>query len=142
MRKVLITAALVASVAPAAAQDRSPALRQALLDLGYVLGESHALRQACRGETDQHWRSRMIRLIDLERPDVGLQGRLQQSFNTGYASARGAHPACTPASRRAEAEAAVRGRGLAVRLAAAERPAAAAPPEPATDPMAEDQPPR
>lgn len=139
MRALLLLAALAAAAAPAAAQDRSPAVRGSLLDLAYVLGESHALRQACRGEADQYWRARMIRLVEVEAPDTALEGRLRQSFNTGFATRRSAYPACTAASRQAEAAVAARGRALAAGLAqlqqAAPPPAAAGAPEPIAEPQ-------
>jgi len=133
-----LTALLIATSAagPAWAQDRPPAERQALVDLAYVLGESHALRQACRGEGDQFWRTRMIGLQEIEQPDDSLQRRLRAAFNTGYSSARTAHPACTPQSRAAEAEAAAEGRSLALRLAGSAVEA------PARDAMADGERPR
>lgn len=103
--------------ASAAAQDRDPSERQALTDLGYTLGESHALRQACHGEGDQYWRARMRQLIELEAPDQGFATRVANAFNAGYASAQAGHPSCTAKARRAAARAAARGRGLAAGLA-------------------------
>lgn len=105
--------------APAMAQDRTPAERQSLVDLAYVLGESHALRQTCRGEADQYWRARMIDLVELEAADTGLERRLRTAFNTGFSSARAEHPKCDEASRAAAARAAGQGRSLASRLSGA-----------------------
>jgi predicted secreted protein len=48
-----VFAALLASVAHA--QDRTPAEKKQMLDLAYVLGEAHALKQACAPD-DQSWR--------------------------------------------------------------------------------------
>jgi uncharacterized protein (TIGR02301 family) len=117
MRPTLIALAIVAMGFPAAAQDRSPAGRQDLSDLAYVLGEAHALRQACQGATDQFWRQRMVRLVQTEQPDPGLERRLRENFNTGFAIRQGQFPACTPASRRTESAAMARGRALSERLA-------------------------
>jgi len=142
MRIMLLLAGLLAVAAPVAAQDRSPALRQALLDLAYVLGESHALRQACQGEADQYWRARMIRLVEVEAPDTALEGRLRQSFNTGFATRRSGFPACSPASRQAEAAVAARGRVLAAGLAQALRGVPPADRDVPAEPIAEPQPPR
>ena len=86
MRVALISLALIAVGSEAFAQDRSPVLRQTLVDLAYVLGESHALRQACSGPADQHWRVRMIAMVDAEQPEAALDRRLRESFNTGYAN--------------------------------------------------------
>lgn len=120
MRLPLIALVLAASaLAPQAlaqSQDRTPAVRQSLVDLAYVLGEAHALRQACQGEDDQFWRTRMIRLVDTEQPDAALDRRLKESFNTGFASRQGEFPTCTGATRRAEIATAARGQSLAAQL--------------------------
>lgn len=107
---------MVLSAGPAQAQDRAPAERQALVDLAYVLGESHALRQACQGEADQFWRARMIRLVELEAPDESLDRRLRNAFNTGFSAAHAAHGQCTAESRAAAARAAAHGQELSKRL--------------------------
>ncbi len=105
---------LLASVA--AAQERTPAERQTLIDLSYVLGESHALRQACAGPEDQFWRTRMQRLVQAEQPDATLDRRLKESFNTGFVTGQTAFSSCSPLSRQAEAKAAARGKALAATL--------------------------
>lgn len=127
--RLLLLALALAAASPVLAQDRSPAQRQVLIDLAYVLGETHALRQACAGQHDQFWRSRMLRLVAREQPEPSLDRRLKESFNTGYASRRSEFPGCAPAARQAEAEAAAKGRVLASRLAraASERPEIAEP---------------
>ncbi|PVM93208.1 TIGR02301 family protein [Caulobacter radicis] len=107
--------------APAAlsahAQEREPADRQRLLDLAYALGQSHALRQACEGAGDQFWRARMMRLIDVEAADTTFNDRLRDRFNGGFAASQAGHPeGCSPESRRAERQAAQRGRALASKL--------------------------
>jgi uncharacterized protein (TIGR02301 family) len=122
---------LAASTSAAQAQERSPALRQSLVDLAYVLGESHALRQACSNRQDQHWRTRMIDLVATEQPDAALDRRLRESFNSGFATRQGQFPNCTAATRRAEAQTMARGRSLSERLAQIR---AAAPDNVAEDP--------
>lgn len=117
MRRLMLPLALAALAFPALAQDRSPALRQNLVDLAYVLGESHALRQACAGIDDQYWRTRMINMVAAEKPDEALDRRLKESFNTGFASRQSEFQACTPASRRAEMAAANHGLDISNRLA-------------------------
>jgi uncharacterized protein (TIGR02301 family) len=117
MRRLMLTFALAAVAFPVLAQDRSPALRQNLVDLAYVLGESHALRQACSGLDDQYWRTRMMRLVSAEKPDTALDARLKESFNTGFASRQTEFQACSPASRRAELAAANHGLDISKRLA-------------------------
>jgi uncharacterized protein (TIGR02301 family) len=114
----LIAAGLVlAAAADVAAQARAPAQRQTLVDLAYVIGRSHALRQACAGAADQYWRERMQQLIATEAPDAGFERDLQASFNSGYAAAQAAFPRCGAPARREQAKAAARGRELAASLA-------------------------
>ena len=117
MRRLILTLALATVAFPVLAQDRSPALRQNLVDLAYVLGESHALRQACAGLDDQYWRTRMMNLVSTEKPDTALDARLKESFNTGFASRQSEFQACSPASRRAELAAANHGLDISKRLA-------------------------
>ena len=101
------------------AQDRTPTQRQTLTDLAYVLGQSHALRQACQGAMDQYWRGRMLKMVDAETPDPAFETRLHNAFNAGFSSAQAQYPACGPDSRRAEAAAAAHGQALASSLAKA-----------------------
>jgi uncharacterized protein (TIGR02301 family) len=103
--------------APAFAQDRTPTQRQALVELAYVLGQSHALRQACMGAEDQYWRERMTRLVATESPDTAFDTRLRDSFNAGFSTSQSQFPACGPESRAEEARAAAHGKALASTLA-------------------------
>lgn len=109
----------LAQAPAAAAQARAPAARQALVDLAFVLGRSHALRQMCAGEADQYWRERMNRLVATEAPDPAFDRQLKVSFNNGFAAAQAAFPRCSLSSRREEGIAAARGRDLAASLTAA-----------------------
>jgi uncharacterized protein (TIGR02301 family) len=113
---VLLAVALAAATPAAAGPPRAPAERQSLVDLAYVLGRSHALRQACAGAADQYWRGRMGGLIAAEAPDPGFERQLREAFNTGYAAARAAFPRCGPRARREAVQAAARGRDLAASL--------------------------
>jgi len=114
---VLLCAALtITTPAHAHAQDRAPAQRQALTDLAYVLGESHALRQLCEGPMDQYWRERMRQLVKAEAPDAGFERRLNTAFNTGFIAGQSTFAGCGHASRREEARLAERGRALAASL--------------------------
>lgn len=99
------------------AADRTPVQRQALTDLAYVLGESHALRQACHGEADQYWRARMQQLFEVEDPDQAFAGQAANAFNAGFAAGQAGHPKCTAKSRAAASRAAAKGRRLAAVLA-------------------------
>ncbi len=115
---ILLALSLTAMTLPAQAQERTPAQRQTLADIAYVLGESHALRQACEGAYDQYWRDQMIGVTDTEAPDAALDRRLKEAFNSGFASRRAEFPECSRASRMAEVAAARRGQALAAGLAA------------------------
>lgn len=111
----------------AQAQERDPAGRQTLVDMAYVLGEAHALRQACQGANDQYWRTRMMQLVETEQADAALTQRLKDAFNTGYVARQGAFPRCTPGARTTMTKVLARGKVLAARLARTAPPPA--PPE-------------
>jgi uncharacterized protein (TIGR02301 family) len=117
--KGTVVAAALAALATALtahAQDRSPAERQTLVSLAYVLGESQALRQGCNGVSDVYWRSRMRELIEAEQPEAPFQRRLVDSFNQGFTEGQQRFPRCDAASRAEAARAAAKGRELAVTL--------------------------
>ena len=119
MDRLTLPAGLIAAlllVGPVAAQDRSPAERQTLNDLAYALGESHALRQACHGEADQFWRSRMEGLVKTEAAEQNFTARVHRSFNAGFAAAQAAFPACDDKARAEAARVAARGKRLAAAL--------------------------
>lgn len=127
MTRVLPALALCAllatpALAPKAwAQERTPPERQSLVDLAYAIGESHALRQVCSGDGDQHWRDRMAELINTEQADEAFEARLKQSFNSGFAARQSQFPTCGPDSRKAELAVARKGEGISKRLAASVR---------------------
>ncbi|KRA61606.1 hypothetical protein ASD79_05685 [Caulobacter sp. Root655] len=118
-RPLLHALAALALLAPTAAvaQDRGPVERQKLLDLAFTIGESHALRQVCQGAGDQYWRSRMVRLTDVEKADQAFDAQLRDKFNTGFAARQGEFPQCDDDSRRAEQAAARHGQAIAAKLA-------------------------
>ena len=112
-------ASLAATVAALALAPMARAAEPGdLTALAQILGESQALREVCEGAQAQYWRSRMMRLLDLERPDEALSARLSKAFNAGYAARKRDFPACSPESQALEAEIAGRGEQLAARLAA------------------------
>ena len=119
-RNALLTLALLAptlSLASSAlAQDRNPVERQQLLDLAFTIGESHALRQVCDGADDQYWRSRMVRLTEVEKADQAFDAQLRDRFNTGFAARQGQFPQCDDASRQAEQQVARKGQALSAKL--------------------------
>jgi uncharacterized protein (TIGR02301 family) len=122
-RPQVILLALAALATPVAAQER----RAELVAMAGVLGESQALRELCEGPRDPYWRSRMMRMLAVEEVDGPASAALTAAFNSAYGRAKGEFAACGPASRRAEADAALRGQELAAALAI---PIAAAEPEP------------
>ena len=116
MRRNALASALfwAAAVLPASAQPRG----QQVADMAFALGQSHALRQVCQGPTDQYWRNRMERMIELETTAPAERAPLAERFNAGFSDARQRYPRCTSQSRVAERSAAGHGRTLADRLAA------------------------
>jgi len=117
MLRLPVAALIIACMATSAfAQEREPEERQRLLDLAYTLGESHALRQTCEGLNDQFWRSRMVRLTEVEQAEQAFDAQLRERFNTGFAARQGEFPLCDAASRKAEQQSARKGQALALKL--------------------------
>ena len=114
MRRLLILFAFIAT--PALAQERAPAERQVMVDLAYVLGESHALRQTCAGSADMFWRSRMEEMLRVEAADQGFVNRMTLSFNSGFAAGQAGFPACDAGLKAEARRIAARGRELSARL--------------------------
>lgn len=112
---IVLTLAAALAAAPSLAQDRSPAARETLTDLAYVMGEAHALAYACK-PGDQYWRARMSRLIELEKPDLAFKARLAERFNVGFSAMEGQFPTCSAAARAQAAKVAQRGRELSLEL--------------------------
>ena len=104
-------------IRPALAQDRSPASRQSLVELAYVLGESHALKQTCEGAANYYWYTRMKQLLDVEASDQALAARLANTFNTGYAAAQARFPSCDKALKSEMAQLSQQGQTLSDQLA-------------------------
>jgi uncharacterized protein (TIGR02301 family) len=115
-RLLLVALLAGASAHPAFAQERSPAERQTLVELAYVIGESHALRQACTGTGDLYWRTRMQQLVAAEQPDAPFARRLTDSFNDGFIAGRQGFPTCNERARQEAARVAQKGRELSVTL--------------------------
>ena len=115
---VPLAAVLLVAAAPAAAQERSPAARRTLVDLAYVLGQSHGLALVCDGQT-QTWRARMARLRELEAAEEAFDRQLVNGFNAGFIDAQARFPTCSRAARAEVAAVAARGRNLAQVIAGA-----------------------
>ena len=114
---VLIALSVLAPAGAVLAQDRGPVERQQLLDLAFTMGQSHGLRQLCEGAGDQYWRSRMVRLTEVEKADQAFDAQLRDRFNTGFAARQGQFPECDDASRQAEQAVARKGQALSAKLA-------------------------
>lgn len=141
MLRLPVAALIIACMATSAfAQEREPEERQRLLDLAYTLGESHALRQTCEGLNDQFWRSRMVRLTEVEQAEQAFDAQLRERFNTGFAARQGEFPLCDAASRKAEQQSARKGQALALKLSQSMRVVQRG--ETAPDSMAEGPAPR
>lgn len=125
MRRFALLLLLMPNLALAAPSvtPRTPQARQTVVDLAYAMGETHALRQACRGEDDQEWRVHMTRLIETEAVDPALgpsgQRRLIDAFNAGFNSKKAQFPACGPQVQAALEASAAKGEALARKLAGA-----------------------
>jgi uncharacterized protein (TIGR02301 family) len=126
MRIVPFIVLALAIATTALSQQREPVQRQVLVDLAYVLGEAHSLRQLCAGPADQFWRNRMLKMIETESADHGFEQRLRETFNTGYVARQAQFTQCSPQSRDAETRVAAHGQDLARRLIVVPPP----PPEP------------
>jgi uncharacterized protein (TIGR02301 family) len=101
----------------ASAQETSGPRAGTLQQLAETLGEAHAIRSLCNGETDQTWRDYMLQLQSLEAPSGPEKSQLTRSFNNGYKKQRARHDACSPDMGQVEAEIAARGRALAESVA-------------------------
>ena len=116
MVAAVVFAAFLATVAHA--QDRAPAQKKQMLDLAYVLGEAHALKQACTPD-DQSWRERMQRMLEVEAPDSDFEAQLTTRFNDGFSARHADYPKCDPRVAKLEAKVAAQGEALAKALAQA-----------------------
>ena len=119
MRALAAALILITAATAAAAQ---PPRTEIVADLAYATGQSHALRQLCRGAEDQYWRTRMERIIDLEAKDEAARAPLAERFNEGFRAARRQYPRCSDASRSAERAVAANGNALANLLGRNRRP--------------------
>ncbi len=89
-----------------------------IVDLAETLGEAHAIRSICNGDSDQTWRNYMQNLLDTEAAGGGQRrSMLTSAFNRGYRTQSGQHKACTPDLRQVEAGIAAHGRVLAESIA-------------------------
>ena len=113
-RLLVVFSAVLATAAQA--QERTPDQKKQMLDLAYVLGEAHALKQACAPE-DQTWRERMQRMLEVEAPDADFEAKLTTRFNDGFTARHVQYPKCDPKAAKLEAKIAAQGEALAKALA-------------------------
>lgn len=98
--------------------------------LAEVLGKAHAIRVVCNGRNDQHWRSYMLRLLELEAPyQGGLRSSLVNGFNAGFSFGSDLHRVCNGSAINAEKAYAEEGRDLSARLVQSNIPGSNALPE-------------
>jgi uncharacterized protein (TIGR02301 family) len=116
-RPILVIALLAAALgvaAPATAQEEGAGPPfETLVQLAGTLGEAHAIRALCSGDSDQTWRNYMQNLLDLEAADGGKRSALTSAFNRGYRSQSSRHSQCTAELNALEGQIAARGRALA-----------------------------
>ena len=80
-----------------------------------MLGEAHALKQACQAD-DATWRARMQRMLEIEAPDDAFRNDLTERFNDGFSRERAAFPHCDARVPAAEAKVAAEGKRLSEAL--------------------------
>ncbi len=98
--------------------QETPPLKHALImDILYTMGQLHALRMLCYTESDQAWRDRAGRVLEVEAPEPGPhRDRFVEVFNRGYYDAREQHGFCTEDKRQTMRVLARKGQDLASRL--------------------------
>lgn len=105
------------------AVTRSQDYLRDVISLSEVLGKAHAVRIVCNGRNDQHWRSYMMRLLELEAPyQGGLRRSMVNGFNAGFATGEALHQTCDAATKAAEKDYAAQGQSLTLTLTAANIP--------------------
>jgi uncharacterized protein (TIGR02301 family) len=120
LRTLGLSLALLAAPFPALAQEApaaGPPL-EVLVDLAETLGQAHAIRALCNGDSDQTWRNYMMNMLAIEAPSGPRRSALTGAFNRGYRSQNGRTPTCTSDMRQIEAQIAARGRQLSESVAA------------------------
>jgi uncharacterized protein (TIGR02301 family) len=104
LRRVLITAAMLASIAlaaagaPARAEVAAAPFDGSLQRLAEILGALHYLRNICGANEGVKWRNEMQSLIDAEAPSGERRARMIASFNRGYRGFQQTYRSCTPAA--------------------------------------------
>ncbi len=66
-----------------------------LMRLSEVLGSIHYLRELCKANEGQIWRTKMAALIDAEQPQPARKQQMIARFNRGYRSFNQTYRTCT-----------------------------------------------
>ncbi len=66
-----------------------------LMRLSEVLGSIHYLRELCKANEGQIWRTKMTALIDAEQPQPARKQQMIARFNRGYGSFNRTYRTCT-----------------------------------------------
>ena len=98
-RGLLLALLLLASAAPARAQQSDVPFDTDLQRLSEILGALHYLRGICGANEGQKWRNEMQALIEAETPAGSTRrSRMTASFNRGYRGFQLTYRTCTPAA--------------------------------------------
>ncbi|MEP7209822.1 MAG: TIGR02301 family protein [Alphaproteobacteria bacterium] len=115
---LILLSGLAASPALAQEETASGPRLESLVELAETLGEAHAIRALCNGDSDQTWRNYMQNLMDMEAPGGGQRrAALTSGFNRGYRTQSSQHKGCTPDLRQVEAQIAAHGHVIADAIA-------------------------
>ena len=115
---LILFASLAAAPAPAQEEPTTGPRLETLAELAETLGEAHAIRALCNGDTDQTWRNYMQSLLDMEAPGGGQRrAALTGAFNRGYRTQSSQRKSCTPDLRQVEAQIAAHGRAISDAIA-------------------------
>lgn len=95
---LLIALCLLASVAPARAQNAAAPFDADLQRFAEILGTLHYLRGICGANDGAKWRNEMQALADAETPSGERRAKLIGGFNRGYQGFQQTYRTCTPAA--------------------------------------------
>ncbi len=117
-----LVAILALAASPLHADAQPPAHEapiEIVIDLAETLGQAHAIRSICNGDSDQTWRNYMFSMLSIEGPTGSpRRAALTSAFNRGFRTQQSRSTSCTPEMQQMEAEIAARGRRLAEAVAA------------------------
>ncbi len=104
---------------PARAQEGAGPPVETLAELADLLGQAHAIRSVCNGDSDQTWRNYMFNMLAIEAPTGSpRKNALTSAFNRGFRNQQARASKCSPDMARTEAEIAARGKAVAEAVAA------------------------